>query len=72
MSKNKLRPLGDITTDLEPLILEMVCEHKLQAHELLGMIYLYLQVHCPSSIEVYDADGSSPVLFYGPVKTKIE
>lgn len=63
--KKKLRKLGDITSDLEPLILEMVVDHDLQYHEILGMIYTYLTVHCPEAKEVYTKDGSSPIFYYG-------
>jgi len=67
-----MRPLGKITEEMEPLILEMVEEHEMQVHEILGIIYLYLQVHCPGAFETYDADGSSPVLMYGAPKNNIE
>lgn len=65
MKKKKLRRLGDITADLEPLILEMVVDHDLQYHEILGIIFQYLEVHCPGAKEVYTKDGSSPVFYYG-------
>jgi hypothetical protein len=60
-----MRPLGKITEDLEPLLFEMVINHKLQCHEILGIVYLWVQVHAPGAIEVYQ-DGSNPVLKYGP------
>lgn len=63
--KTKLRPLGHITSELEPLLLEMMEEHELQLHEVLGMIFLWAQVHMPGSIEVYE-DGTNPILKYGP------
>lgn len=66
MKKPKLRPLGNITSEIEPLLLEMVTQHEMQAHEIIGLVYLYLQVHCPGSIEVYSSDGTSPQLYYGP------
>lgn len=62
----KLRPLGEITDDLEPLILEMTDQHNMQWHEVLSIVHAYLQVHCPSAQEVYTEDGSSPMYYYGP------
>lgn len=61
--KKKLRPLGAITSDMEPLIREMVHNHDLQIHEILGMIYAYLISHCPEAIEEYE-DGTRPTLKY--------
>lgn len=63
--KKKLRKLGDITSDLEPLLLEMVVEHELQMGEVLNLIRGYLEIHCPGCKEVYTKDGSNPVFFYG-------
>lgn len=62
----KLRPLGQITTDLEPLLIEMVESHEMQTHEILGIIFQYLQAHLPQATEVYTDDGSSPIFYYGP------
>ena len=59
--------MGDITADLEPLLLEMVVEHDLQFHEILGMIHSYLEVHCPEAKEKY-VKGGGPVFYYGPEK----
>lgn len=61
----KLRPLGQITTQLEPLLEEMTDAHELQAHEILGIIFLWLQVHRPDAIETY-LDGTNPAFRYGP------
>lgn len=58
-----LRPLGQVTDDLEPLLVEMAEGHEMQVHEILGIIYMYLQVHCPDSIERYE-DGTTPILSY--------
>jgi hypothetical protein len=63
--KKKLRPLGDITADLEPLLLEMTESHKMQVHEVLGVIHAYLMVHCPDAFEEYEDGSGSPVLWYG-------
>lgn len=59
-----LRPLGKITSDLEPLLLEMACDHELQHGEILNIIRGYLEIHCPDAKEVYE-DGTSPTFFYG-------
>lgn len=63
--KNKLRPLGQITNDLEKILCEMVDTQEMQLHEILGVVLLYIQSHRPDAIEVYE-DGSSPILSYGP------
>lgn len=67
MSKReKLRPLGEILLEVEPLILEMVTQHDLQHGDILYLIKGYLDVHCPAAREIYEEDGSSPTLKYGP------
>lgn len=63
----KPRRLGDITTDMEPLILEMVEQHDLQMGEILNLIRGYLEIHCPQSVETY-LDGSHPIFYYGEKK----
>ena len=60
----KLRPFGEILLDMEPLIQELM-EHDIQHGDLISLIHVYLTVHYPNAIEVYE-DGSSPVLKYGP------
>lgn len=60
----KRRPLGDVTADMEPLLLEMVYNHDLQWGEILNLVRGYLEVHCPDAQEEYD-DGSRPVFYYG-------
>lgn len=62
----KLRPLGRVTADLEPLLQEMVYRHELQVGEILTLVYGYLQVHCPSAFEEYEDGTGSPVFYYGP------
>lgn len=64
MSKKKLRPLGDVTQDLEPLLFELV-DHDLQKGEILALVSAWIDIHSPSSIEVYTEDDSSPVFYYG-------
>lgn len=64
MAKKKLRRLGDITQDMEPLLMEMAIDHDMQVHEILGVVLKYLQMHCPGSVEEY-TDGTKPVHYYG-------
>ena len=64
MTKKKLRPLGEITSDLEPLLLELVDGHGCQWGEILNLVRGYLEIHCPEAQEKYNA-GGSPVFFYG-------
>jgi hypothetical protein len=66
MTKKKLRPLGHITQDLEPLYQEMAWEHELQAHEMLGIQHSYIKSHLDASLERYN-DGTDPIYFYGHI-----
>ena len=61
-----LRPLGQITDDMEPLLQEMVYEHELQWGEILNLVYGYLKIHCPDGEEVYEICETSPEFYYGP------
>ena len=61
--KNKLRPLGKITSDLEPLIEELIDGHKLQWGEVLFLIYGYLMIHYSDAQEQYE-DGTNPKFTY--------
>lgn len=65
----KVRKLGEITADMEDLILEMVEVHDMQWGEILTLIHGYLQVHCPGAQEKY-IKGGSPVYYYGPKENK--
>lgn len=60
----KIRPLGQITDDLEPLLLELAINHEMQWNEILAIIHSYLMVHCPANQEEY-SDGSHPEFYYG-------
>lgn len=60
----KIRPLGDITSDLEPLIEEMIYKHDMQWGEVLSIIHGYLMVHCPNAREKY-IEGGHPKYYYG-------
>lgn len=59
-----MRPLGQITDDMEELIAEMCDDHEMQWHEILGIVHAYLQSHRPDAQETYE-DGSNPVFYYG-------
>lgn len=65
--KKKLRPLGNITSNLEPLLLEMAIDHDLQHGEILNIIRGYLEIHVPGQKEIY-LDNTEPIFFYGPKK----
>lgn len=66
MASKKLRPLGDILLDMEPLIMEMAEGHDLQHGDILNLVRGYLDVHLPGAREVYADDESSPEFYYGP------
>ena len=59
----KIRPLGKITDDFEPLIEEMVDGHDMQMGEILYLIYGYLMIHYPDCIEEFK-DGTNPKFKY--------
>lgn len=67
MKSSKIRKAGDILLDLEPLLFELV-EHGLQRGDILALINVWIDVHAPECIEVYNADGNSPSMTYGPLK----
>lgn len=62
--KKKLRKVGDIMLDLEPLLFELHEDHDMQHGEVLYLINGWQKIHVPEQIETYE-DGSHPV-FYGP------
>jgi hypothetical protein len=66
-----VRKLGDITLDMEKLLLELTEEHDLQHGEILNLIRGYLEIHCPLSREEYIA-GGHPEFYYGPPRSKNE
>lgn len=59
-----MRPLGNITLDLEPLLLELAEDHDLQKGEILGLICSWIDVHYPGAIEEYN-EGGNPIYYYG-------
>lgn len=69
MRKTKIRPLGDILLDLEPLMLEMADAHGLQWGDILALVKSYLDIHCPHAQEEY-TDGTNPIYYYGPKHDK--
>jgi hypothetical protein len=64
MAKKKLRKMGDILLDMEPLLDELVDVHEIQRGDLLALIFHQVTMHNPSCVEEF-ADGTSPVWFYG-------
>lgn len=65
--KQKVRPLGEVLLELEPLLLEMIEKHDLQTGDVLNLVYGYLEVHCPNAKEEY-LNGDHPIFYYGPKK----
>lgn len=63
MSK-KLRPMGDITEDLEKLLIEMVDQHKMQRYEVIGSIDHWFKGHRPDDIETCSKTGTHPEIQY--------
>lgn len=55
MSK-KLRPVGKITEDMEPLLFELVEDHELQRHEVLGLINAWIETHYPGALEEFEEE----------------
>ena len=62
----QLRPLGDITLDMEKLLVEMTDQHELQWGEVLSLVYSWLSVHAPQAREEYTDGSGSPIFQYGP------
>lgn len=65
----KLRPLGDILLDMEPLLFEMGVDHDLQHGEILALVLNHCRVHMPDGREEY-VDGGHPDSHYGPCTCK--
>ena len=63
----KLRKLGDITLDFEPLLSEMAVDHEMQVGEIMAVIHAHLIIHHPEAREEYDR-GGHPEYYYGPVR----
>lgn len=67
MSTKKLRPLGQVTEDLEVVLNEMVSGHELQAQEIVALVYYHLKTHRPDCFPNY-TDGSVLHLDMYPIK----
>jgi hypothetical protein len=68
--KKKIRPLGDILLDMEPLMNEAM-DHELQWGDFLGLMHAWLMIHRPHDREEYTA-GGHPEFRYGPKETDDE
>jgi len=62
--KQRIRPMGEILLEMEPLIQEAMDSHDLQWGDMMGLMHHYLMVHYPNAMEKY-VDGTSPVYYYG-------
>lgn len=64
--KKKLRPMGDILLEMEPLYRELMLGHKLQYSDLYGVMRQYDKTHGmdETCLEHY-TDGTVPIFFYG-------
>lgn len=65
--KPKIRACGAVTCDMEPLLEELVDDHELQAHEIVGLIFNWIAVHRPDAIE-RQLDQSVAGIPYVPLK----
>ena len=63
--KKKIRPLGDVLLDMEPLLFEIVEQHDIQRGDLLALISVWVETHFPGAIEQYEVDDSEAVWLYG-------
>ena len=60
----KLRKLGNVLLDLEPLLDELVDGHELQMGDILALVRSHLLIHNPGCVEEF-LDGSEPIYIYG-------
>lgn len=61
----KLRPLGQVMCDAEPIIGdEMAGQHEMQTNEIVSLIVDYLDVHFPDARPTF-TDGSRLVILMG-------
>ena len=67
--KSKIRPLGKILLEIEPLLEELVDQQELQAGDILYLLYGWIKIHRPDCIEEY-LDGTNPILEYGSKEVK--
>jgi len=66
--RKKLRPVGDILSDMEKFLYELHEDHDLQHGEVLYLVNGWQKIHVPEHIESY-LDGTHPIL-YGPGEDK--
>lgn len=59
--KKTIRPMGQITEDLEKILIEMCDDHELQSYEIHGIIDHWFPIHFESAIPTYE-DGTQPAL----------
>lgn len=64
----RVRPLGEILLDLEPLLNEAM-EHGLQHGDMLALIHVWLTTHRPGDREDY-VEGGHPEFYYGYPRNK--
>lgn len=62
-----MKPLGDLTGEMEILLEQMIDDHDLQHGEVLHLIKAWLDIHRAEAIEKYN-DGKFPVFYYGHPK----
>ena len=59
-----MKPVGELTCELEDILEQLVDDHDLQHGEILYLVKAWLDIHRPGAIEKYN-DGSYPVFHYG-------
>lgn len=59
-----MRPYGQITDELEELLLEMYDEHEMQLGEVLHAVLGWTMIHYPGAVEEFE-DGTKPTFYYG-------
>lgn len=59
--------MGDITADLELLYFEMLVDHDMQRHEVIGLFLQWAETHGLGK-EHYTA-GGHPEFYYGPPRS---
>lgn len=60
----KMRKLGNVLLDMEPLLNELADQHCLQRGDIIALIFQQITMHNPQCIEEFD-DNTRPVYFYG-------
>jgi hypothetical protein len=70
--KKKLRPLGNVLLDIEPLYLEIV-SHNLQRSDIIGLMLQYDETHgLDSELLEHYTDGTTAVTYHGHIDGLIE